>query len=358
MIIRQCEKIKLGVLMPSIHIGGGENATHFAIEHSDHKLYVWQLVLVTDPYVTWDYLWQYAEIVPVYFEDYCYHLGQKTPMTLSEALDILRECDGVISWELDDVRSKMFNSFPGIKIHWIFRHDQNHRKQVHNNHILLTCSDSCISDFGDIGNRKVTVIPSHVDLARCVARRSRQEIRDEWGVDDRLVVGYLGRMDRNKNIPAIARAVAKQPDMIAICYGARSWDSRVVEQEIQQIAGENLRWFDAIIQVGNALRGFDVMILPSYSEVFSLSLLEAWATEVPVVCTNVGEVPALQKQYGRLCSLIDPSASGEEIREAIHRAISDWEAVERAQQMVMAHYTPEIVAQQWNSFFEEVFVRP
>ena len=354
--MHQCKKIKLGVLMPSIHIGGGENATRFAIEHTDHERYVWQMVLVTDSFVTWDYLWQYAEIVPVYFEGHCYHLGQKTSMTFSEAMNILHECDGVISWELNEVRSRMFNSFPGIKIHWIFRHDENHQKQVCDDHILLTCSSSCISDFGDIGDRKVTVIPSHVDLAHCEATRSRQEIRDEWGVGDQLVVGYLGRMDRNKNIPAIARAVDKQSNMIAICYGARSWDSREVEQEVQQITGENFRWFDAIVQVGNALRGFDVMILPSYSEVFSLSLLEAWATGVPVVCTNVGEVPILQKQYGRLCSLIDPSAPGEEIRKAIHQAVSDQEAVERAQQMVMMHYTPEIVSQQWNRFFKEVFM--
>lgn len=356
--MRQCEKIKLGVLMPSIHIGGGENATRFVIEYSDHERYVWRLVFVTDPYVTWDYLWQYAEIVPVYFEGHCYYLGQKTPMTLSKATEILHGCDGVISWELNDARSKIFNGLPGIKIHWIFRHDQNHWKQVRDNHILLTCSDSCIPDFGDIDNRKVTVIPSHVDLAHCEASRSRQETRDEWGVGDRLVVGYLGRMDRNKNIPAIARAVAKQPDMTAICYGARSWDSHEVEQEVQQIAGENLRWFDAIVQVGNVLQGFDVMILPSYSEVFSLSILEAWATGVPVVCTNVGEIPALQEQYGRLCSLINPSSSGKEIREAIHQAISDWKTVERAQRMVMTHYTPDIVSRQWNRFFEEVFAQP
>lgn len=358
MIMHQCKKIKLGVLMPSIHIGGGENATHFVIEYSDSERYVWQLVLVTDPYVTWDYLWQYAEIVPVYFEGHCYHHGQKTPMTFSKAMHILYGCDGVISWELNDVRSKIFNSFPGIKIHWIFRHDQNHRNQIRDDHILLTCSDSCIPDFGDIGNRKVTVIPSHVDLVHCEARRSRKEIRDDWGVGERLVVGYLGRMDRNKNIPAIARGVAKQPDMTAICYGARSWDSFEVEQEVRQIAGENLRWFDAIVQVGNALRGFDVMILPSYSEVFSLSLLEAWAVGVPVVCTNVGEVPTLQEQYGRICWLIDPSAPGEEIREAIHQAISDRETVERAQQMVMTCYTPEIISRQWNSFFEEIFMKP
>lgn len=353
--MHQYEKIKFGVLMPSIHIGGGENATLFAIEQSDYEKYIWKLVLVTDPYVTWDYLWKYAENIPVYFEGYCYHLGQKRPMSLLEAMDILGECDGVISWELDDERSKLFNSLPGIKIHWIFRHDQNHRNQIRDDHILLTCSNSCITDFGDIGKRKVTIIPPHVDLARCEAGRSRADIRDEWEVGERLVVGYLGRMDRNKNIPAIARTVAKQSAMTAICYGAHSWDSYEVEQEVREIAGENLRWFDAVIQVGNILRGFDVLILPSYSEVFSLTLLEAWAVGVPVVCTNVGEVPALQKQYGRLCSLINPSATGEEIRKAIHQAMTDWKTVKRAQKMVMTYYTPDIVSQQWNCFFEEIF---
>lgn len=349
----QTEKRSLGVLMPSIHIGGGENATLYAIQCSDYNLVEWKLVLVTSHYVTWEYLYEYAQIVPVYFEGFYYFKQRKTPMTLQKAVEILCACDGVIAWELDDERSEIFNNVLGTKIHWIFRHDKKHRKQVKEDHVLLTCSAACIPDFGSIGNRQVFIIPSHVDFEHCKGTRSRDEIRMQWDVGDKTVVGYLGRMDKNKNIPAIARTVAGRKDMIAICYGVRTLESVQIEDEIYRIADNNIRWYDAVVQVGDFFAGIDVLILPSYSEVFSLTLLEAWAMKVPVVCTNVGEVPVLQAKYGKICSLITPEDSGEKIRRKIYQALDDRATVERAYQMVIENYTTEIIAAKWNDFFKK-----
>lgn len=349
-------KIKLGVLMPSIHIGGGENATKFAIQYTNRRLYQWCIVVVTEPYVTWDYLWQYADYVPIYYEGFCYFRNEKKKMDLDTAMQILRECDGVLSWELDERRARLFNSIPGKKINWIFRHDVNHWKQVRDEHILLTCSESCKNDFGQIGNRKIHIIPSQVDFEHCRITIDRERMRSQWNCDKRLVVGYIGRMDQNKNIQAIARAVANRTDMQAVCYGVKSWNTIELEKEIFSIAKGNLKWYDAVLEVGDVLNGFDVMLSPSYSEVFSLSILEAWATRTPVVCTNVGEVPALQQKYGKLCTLISPDAGGNEIREAIGKALKDTESVERAYQMVKENYSAEIVAQKWNEFFNNIFL--
>ena len=53
-------KTHLGVLMPSIYIGGGENATKFLILSSDKEKYCWEIVVVTGKLVTWEYLWEFA----------------------------------------------------------------------------------------------------------------------------------------------------------------------------------------------------------------------------------------------------------------------------------------------------------
>lgn len=340
----------MGVLMPSIYIGGGENATLFAIEHTDTRYIHWHIVVVTDPWVTESLLWRFADSVKVYYEGNCYYRGEKMPMNIQHALMELDLCDGVISWELDEKRSKMFSACKGRKIHWIFRHDVNHKKFVHNDHILLTCSEGCIPDFGNVDRNRIFIIPSAFEPQHCYTHKSKYAIREEWGIKEELVIGYLGRMDRNKNIYAVARTVAGLTNMIAICYGSKNSQSPEIERDIAKIAGDRLIWHEPILNVGEVLKGVDVLMLPSYSEVFSLTLLEAWALKTPVVCSDVGEVPFIQKKYGKVCTLIDPNADADTIRKKIFESINDIEAIERAHNIVIEHYNTDIVSDKWTRF--------
>jgi glycosyltransferase involved in cell wall biosynthesis len=349
------KRIVMGVLMPSIYIGGGENATLFAIEHTDARYIDWHIVVVTDPWVTESFLWHFADFVKVYYAGNCYYRGEKVTMNIQQALMELDICDGVISWELDEKRSRMFNACKGKKIHWIFRHDFGHKKFVKDDHILLTCSEGCIPDFGNVDRNRILIIPSALEPQHCYTNKSKCAIREEWGIKEELVIGYLGRMDRNKNIYAVARTVAGTTNMIAMCYGSKNWQSSEIERDIAKIAGNRLIWHEPILNVAEVLKGADVLLLPSYSEVFSLTLLEAWASRIPVVCSDVGEVPFIQKKFGRVCTLIDPNADGETIREKIFEAINDIEAIERAHNIVIEHYNTDIVSAEWTRFLLNSF---
>jgi teichuronic acid biosynthesis glycosyltransferase TuaC len=199
------------------------------------------------------------------------------------------------------------------------------------------------------------IIPSALEPQHCYTNKSKCAIREEWGIKEELVIGYLGRMDRNKNIYAVARTVAGTTNMIAMCYGSKNWQSSEIERDIAKIAGNRLIWHEPILNVAEVLKGADVLLLPSYSEVFSLTLLEAWASRIPVVCSDVGEVPFIQKKFGRVCTLIDPNADGETIREKIFEAINDIEAIERAHNIVIEHYNTDIVSAEWTRFLLNSF---
>ena len=348
--MKKNDRIKMGVLMPSIYIGGGELATLFAVQQTDLNRISWEIVVVTEDWKDDNLLASFSNHTRVFYKNRCYYKGDSWDMTLEQAMQILKNCDGVIAWELDEKRSKLFNACLGKKIYWIFRHDEKHKLYTKPNHILLTCEEACIKNFGDVGEREVFIIPSSIDLNHCVSAISRKEIRSRWNINDEVVVGYLGRMDKNKNIPAIARAVYGQENYVAMCFGERNWQSADVLKEIEQLCGPNFRWNDPIFNVGDALKGFDVLMLPSYSEVFSLTLLEAWANRIPVVCTNVGAVPNLQKKFGKICVIIEQQDSGEVIRERIREAMADCAMVERAFNMVMEFFTPTIVSKKWNEF--------
>jgi len=65
----------------------------------------------------------------------------------------------------------------------------------------------------------------------------------------------------------------------------------------------------------------DVFILPSLHEGFPLTLLEAWAAELPVIITNVGGVPKICED--KVNSLIVPPRDPEAILEKMLKLIKD-----------------------------------
>ena len=71
--------------------------------------------------------------------------------------------------------------------------------------------------------------------------------------------------------------------------------------------------------VAELLRGFDIFVLPSLNEGISNTILEAMATGLPVVATNVGGNPELvmDGETGRLCPPAQPAAMADVLRAYI-----------------------------------------
>jgi glycosyltransferase involved in cell wall biosynthesis len=108
-----------------------------------------------------------------------------------------------------------------------------------------------------------------------------------------LVVGSLGRLDAVKGYDVLLRALARLDGVRAVVVGEGAG-----RPEIERLAGELgvadrvelPGWADA---PAAALPTFDVFCLPSRSEGFPLSIVEAMLAALPVVATRVGSVPEL-----------------------------------------------------------------
>ena len=135
----------------------------------------------------------------------------------------------------------------------------------------------------------------------------------------KVVVGTVSRLDTLKGIEYLLRAFKifefehQNSELVIVGTGP-------LEDEYKQLAQElgitqKVQFCGYQKNTAEYLRGFDIFVLPSESESFSFSILEAMSSGVPIVATNVGGVSE-QIESGKEGLLVPPRNP-----EAMSRAI-------------------------------------
>jgi glycosyltransferase involved in cell wall biosynthesis len=156
--------------------------------------------------------------------------------------------------------------------------------------------------FSYLGNR-CTVIPNGIDAAHFAPNDlERSSIRTALGIaPDALVIGCIGRFAPEKGYSVMFKALAivamqlgpdaiKNLHFVAVGNGVRSDNPafyRLVSKS--KLPPTNLHLLGKRADVERILRAFDVFVLPSISESFPNSLIEAMATSLACVAANVGD---------------------------------------------------------------------
>jgi glycosyltransferase involved in cell wall biosynthesis len=120
----------------------------------------------------------------------------------------------------------------------------------------------------------------------------RQEARARYGLhQDRFVVGYVGRMTRDKGVPELLDAIdsvaSELPEVQCLLVGSQE-PAFDLESEVQRRPGAqaHTRWFAATPTAEQAYAALDVFVLPSHREGMSNALIEAQAMGIPCITTN------------------------------------------------------------------------
>jgi glycosyltransferase involved in cell wall biosynthesis len=133
---------------------------------------------------------------------------------------------------------------------------------------------------------RIEVVHNGVDVEKY--RPGPSAVKPRLGAQ--TLVGYLGRIDPEKNVEALTRAFvdldpAPQTHLLIVGHGS---DRRRLER---RFAGRQVHFAGQVADEAqriSMLRAMDVFVLPSAVEGLSLSLLEAMACGVPTVATDVG----------------------------------------------------------------------
>ena len=145
---------------------------------------------------------------------------------------------------------------------------------------------------------KVTVIPNAVasSIGEDELLAGRHEKRLSLGIaPDDFVVGYLGRLSKEKGLHYLIQAIAELRDQmvtVKLLIVGDGPERHALEQMVKDKELDSCVIFAGFQDdIENWLSVFDVFVLPSLTEGTPMALLEAMATGVPVIATKVGGVP-------------------------------------------------------------------
>ena len=170
---------------------------------------------------------------------------------------------------------------------------------------------------------KVVTVWNGIDIAPIDAvSLNRKLARSKMGVsENEFVFGSVGRLVKTKGHEYLLKAFSeirkKSPDAKVVIIGDGPLRRDLEEQARQLGITQNTVFAGFRSDVAELLPGFDVFVLPSIAEGLSLALLEAMASKLPVIASDVGGIPEVfgDKDIGRLIPSKDIAALGNAMLE-------------------------------------------
>lgn len=124
----------------------------------------------------------------------------------------------------------------------------------------------------------------------------REQYRKEFGLEDKLVIGHIGRFAVQKNhrylLEVFAALAAKEPNTRLVLVGYGDLQQQTLDRAKELGLTDRLLFLGVRHDAAALMNMFDVFLLPSFFEGLPVVGVEAQATGLPVV-TSTGVTPEL-----------------------------------------------------------------
>ena len=118
----------------------------------------------------------------------------------------------------------------------------------------------------------------------------RAKYREEFSVEEDLVIGHVGRFDYQKNhsylIDVFNRLVQEVPNAKLVLVGDGRLKSKIQDKIIEYNLSNNIILLGVRDDVNNIMNAFDVFILPSHFEGLGIVLVEAQANGLKCIASD------------------------------------------------------------------------
>lgn len=209
--------------------------------------------------------------------------------------------------------------------------------------------------FGCTGCQ-IEVIPNFIDPEIYDRTKYKAALRDQFGPSDRVLmhISNFRPVKRVRDVVRVFARVREQVPSVLVMVG--DGPERVhAEAEARELGVDQRVFFLGKIEtVAPLLSAADLFLLPSQSESFGLSALEALASGVPVVGSNAGGLPEVVRdgESGALCPVGDVEGMADAAM-GILRDRDRWEAMSTfAARDARTRFALDDVVEQYESFYD------
>ncbi len=189
-----------------------------------------------------------------------------------------------------------------------------------------------------------------------------QDLRSEWGLNGKLIVGTVGRLEPVKGhdilTQAISYVVRQFPQTILLIAGHDPWGyRRVLERLVTHLGMEkHVRFLGFQSDIPSFLHAIDVFAFASRSEGFGQVVIEAMAAGKPVVVSRIAPLTEIVAD-GKTGLYAEPE-SPESFAEKISWLFSHQEEAHamgrQGQKVVRERFSAEVMALKVLSLYREV----
>ncbi|MEM2806769.1 MAG: glycosyltransferase family 4 protein [Candidatus Bathyarchaeia archaeon] len=151
----------------------------------------------------------------------------------------------------------------------------------------------------DLNANKINVIYNGVNVDKFKPSSNKDKIKKELGLNDDKIILYVGRLYCRKGLPTLLRAAPlilrkfKDVKFVISGKGFGSEEDRFRAFADRLKVGKNITFIGYFPdeKLPKLYQAADIFVLPSVYENLPFALLEAMATALPVITTNVGGIP-------------------------------------------------------------------
>jgi len=231
-------------------------------------------------------------------------------------------------------------------------------------HALTDEEAKHIQDFG-IDNT-VVVIPNGINLEEFRDLPSRGELEQLYpGLQGKQVILFLGRIHLKKGLDLLAKGfgrMARKRDDVCLMIVGPVFNAYKVQVEK---LFETDRVIDKVIFTGMltgrkklaTLGGADVFVLPSYSEGFSIAILEAMICELPVIITHPCNFPEVDEVKAGIVVCPDANSVFESLTSLVDNPQLREEMGKRGRRLVLEKFTWDKIALKMINLYQEVLLK-
>jgi glycosyltransferase involved in cell wall biosynthesis len=196
------------------------------------------------------------------------------------------------------------------------------------NEINAVCrfSAQALSEIDGFPASRIEILDNGIDAKRYTPTKDRIEVRKRLGLDpNRCYILCVARFHPVKDhamlLSAFSTVAAEKPDVDLLLAGDGPL-RQIIEQQVFGLhLQQRVRFLGVRSDVADLMQASDVFTLTSVSEAASLTLMEAMASALPAVVTDVGGNPEIIRSGTE--GLLVPRGDAASLSNALLRLLSD-----------------------------------